>query len=326
MKKSARIVLLILIIFLTISSFISPSQAYWIERQKGVPVKKNFELGPTSFQIKGNPGDEFERELSVTNRLGKKMGFVVEVEDFSGSSDPSKPSVLFQGTGPFSAKNWIKPERWFFILKQGEKAHLKVFIKIPKVADPGEHYAGVLIKNRNVEPIKKGVATIRLSSRLGSMFLIDAGGKRVEKSSFVDFKTSKKFYHNGPVKFGLVASSYGNTHLEPRGIIIIKNMMGKITAEVPVRKWIVLRQSKRLQEAVFKRKWLFGKYTATATIWWGAKEKQEKKQLNFYAFPYRTTSFLLIALSIAAFLTNSIYKRLRSKYKLTLKFGKRKKK
>ena len=326
MKEKTRIMLFVLVTLLAIAGFVSSSQAYWIERQKGVPVKKNFELGPTSFQIKGDPGEEFEKELTVTNKLGKKMGFVVDVKDYTGSQNPQERSVLQEGKGAYSAKDWFKPEKNLFILKQGDKIHFKVKIKIPVLADPGEHYAAVLIKNRNLEPVKKGVPTVKISSQLGAMFLIEVSGKRIEKASFIDFKTVKKFYHNGPVKFALTVSNKGNVHQEPRGKIIIRNMRGKITAKIPIRKWIVLRQSKRLQEAVFKRKSLFGKYTATATVWWGSKQQRYgKKQLIFYAFPYRTALYFLVALSIAGFLTDSVYKKLRSRYKLTIKFEKRKK-
>ena len=322
MRKKVRAITLSIIVICLIAIPTGPSQAFWIERQKGVPVKKDFMLGPTSFQINGRAGDEFVRELQVTNRLGKKMGFVVEFEDFAGSKNPNEPTVLQKNSGSFSARNWFKAEKRFFILKQGEKMHFNIKIKISEIADPGEHYAAALVRSQNLEPIKKGVPTIRLSSRLGSMFLIDVGGKRLERGSFTGFKTTSKFFHNGPVKFNLVFSNRGNTHLEPAGKIIIRNMRGKITAKVPVRKWIVLRQAKRAQEAVFKRGWLFGKYTAEATVWWGSKQKYTRKKIVFYAFPFRTTLYIIIGFFVAAFFTDTAWKKISSKYKLTLKLEK----
>lgn len=304
-----RIFLPLLILSLFFSA--GTAQAFKIDKQKDVPVRNDFELGPTAFKIKAKKGESFTKRLEVTNRLGRTMGFRVEVEDFVGSNNPLEPTVL--NNSLFGATKWFSVDQDSFVLKHGERAYINVTVKIPRDADAGEHYSAVLIRNVNQEKVPKGSSVIGLVSRLGSMFLINVDGKKEVNGSLTDFRTSSTFYQNGPVKFGVVVANRGTVHLEPKGSITIRDSFGKVTAVIPVKKWIVLRQSKRMQEAVLDRYWLFGKYTATADVGWGNQHSQAK--LVFYAFPVATVFGILAAIFVIMFFV--IY--MGGKYKLSLK-------
>jgi hypothetical protein len=285
---------------------LSPILAYYIEDLQ-LPERGDFVLGPGKIEIWADPGDEFQKELMISNRIGQTMEFKIEIEDFKGSSDPNQTIILLgKEKGPYSLKDFLFPEITEFTLKHGQRIILPVKISIPKDAEPGGLYGAILISTN--PPITEGKVEkekargqVRMVSRLGSLFFVKVKGEVIEKGFFKDFLT-KKFYEKGPISFELFFENKGNVHLTPYGIIEIKNLLGRKVGEIEIEPFFALPDSLRKREVKWERGLLFGKYMALASLNRGYQNIIDQKKIEFWVIPYKIILVGLIVLVVIVWL------------------------
>lgn len=282
--------------------------AYEIQDLSNVAVSNDFVLGPGKVELFMDPGDEASRDLMITNRMGKTMSFKVEIEDFRGSRDPNQAIVLLgQERGPYSLKDYVKPEVMTFSLTHGQRMVLPVKISIPKDAEPGGLYGSVLI--RAVSPLselaseqEKARRQVSVEARLGCLFFVRVSGPVKEDGSLKDLGVAKSFYEQTPVVFNLLFENNSSIHLTPYGVIEIKNLMGRKIDEIKVDPWFVMPDSLRTRDVKWEKKVLFGRYTATAAINRGYGDIIDQKSVTFWIIPWKMIGAGAIILLLLALL------------------------
>jgi len=265
----------------------SPAESIKIELMENVPVRNDFSIGPTKYTLDLNPGEKTVAELQITSRIEKETDFIVGVEDFTSQEDPEKyTKFLGEEKGQFSSKEWFKPAVWKFTLKHGERIYLPIKITVPKDAEVGGHYSAVFVKTLPGED--KNKTGITLSSRVGSLFLLNIGdGQAKTSGELISFKTSRKIYGFLPITFELNFKNDGDVHLTPFGKIIISNIFGKTIDQIIVKDWVVLRSSDRAQRTGWQPKFAFGRYTASAQVERGYNNLVDVKTTTFYVLPVK---------------------------------------
>lgn len=297
-KKFFKILNIIgIFIFFNIPSVLG----YYIENLPATPVMNDIVLGPGKTELWLDPGAKTTKELMITNRTGKTKKFKIEIEDFTGSRDPSVPLILLgEERGPYSLKDFLKLEINEFVLEHGQRMVLPVEILIPEDAEPGGRYGSVLIRTVPMlteEEIEKEKAKgqIALVNRLGTLFYIRIKGDIKEEGFLKDFKLkdNKKFYEKPLISFQFYFENNGNVHLTPYGIIEIKNFLGKKIDEIELQPGFVLPDSLRLREVKWEKRFLLGRYTAFAFINRGYKDIKtrediiDQKYLIFWIIPWK---------------------------------------
>ena len=248
--------------------------AYTIQDLPALESKNDFILGPGKTELFLEPGESADRELYITNRLGQDMSFKIEVEDFAGSRDISETIILLGNQrGPYSLKDYIKPEATEFTLKNKQRVILPVTIVIPKDAEPGGLYGTILVstspaasggKETGAGASTGGAVTI---TRLGTLMFVRIKGDVKEEGFLKSFSAKgKKIFERGPIYFDLVFENNGNVHLNPYGALEIKNLFGSKVGEIIVDPWFAMPDSLRLREVNWNKSFLFGRYTAEAKI------------------------------------------------------------
>jgi hypothetical protein len=296
--KISFLILISGIIFFGFNS--SPILAYYIEDLQ-LPERGDFVLGPGKIEIWADPGEEFQKELIISNRIGQTMEFKIEIEDFKGSYDPNQTVILLgEERGPHSLKDFLLPEITKFTLKHGQRITLPVKISIPKDAEPGGLYGSVLVSTNPPMPKgeiekEKAKGQMRIVSRLGCLFFIRVKGETIEEGLFKNFLT-KKFYEKGPISFELFFENKGNVHLNPYGIIEIKNLLGRKVGEIEIEPFFALPDSLRKREVKWEKELLFGKYTALASLNRGYQDIIDQKLVEFWVIPYKIILVGLILL------------------------------
>ncbi|MBU2578786.1 hypothetical protein KKA09_01570 [Patescibacteria group bacterium] len=304
MKKFFFIFLIINgILFFNIN--LSPVFAYVIENLQ-LPEKGDFILAPGKIELLVNPGDEYTKEISIANRIGRTMNFNIDIEDFKGSENPEETVVLLgKEKGPYSLKDYIQPEMTNFTLNHGQRITLPVKISIPKDAEPRGLYGSVLITTNPPEPqgaVEKEKATgqMKMVSRLGCLVFIRVNGEAKENGVLKNFITDKKFYENAskknPVSFQIFFENKGNVHLNPYGIIEIKNILGKKVGEIEMEPFFAMPDSLRKREVKWDKEFLFGRYTAFAGLNRGYQNIIDQKSLSFWVIPWKLILVGLIIL------------------------------
>lgn len=303
-NKKINILVFLGMFLLPLASF-----AYQIQDLPGAEIKNDFVLGPGKIELFMESGQSVTHELYITNRTGQTMKFKIGLEDFSGSRNPSETVVLLgDEKSPYSLKDYIKPEAEEFVLKSKQRIILPVKISIPLDAEPGGLYGTVLVstvpagEKEGIEPekVKGGAVTI---TRLGALVFVRVKGDVREDGMLKKFSAEeKKFFKSGPIPFEILFENNGNVHLNPYGIIEIKNIFGARVGEVKVDPWFVMPDSLRLREVKWDRDFLFGYYTAELKINRGYNDIIDEASAGFWVVPWKIVLAGVAVLFIALFL------------------------
>jgi len=288
-----KIIILVISIFIALTPGISVL-GYTVENLK-LPKEGDIVLGPGKIEILADPGEEFTRELLITNRTGADRLIRIEVEDFRGTKDPQR-TVEFVGPdeeNPFSLRNYVHPDIKEIILSHGQRLRLPVKIIIPENAEPGGLYGAVMISS--TEPTKPGSAVekekakgkIKVITRLATLIFVRVKGEVKEEGRLTEFKVDKRFYEKGPISFALLYENTGNVHLDPYGVIEIKNIFGKKVGEIQLDPWFAMPDSVRLKKVKWEKGFLCGRYSAVAKINRGYKDIIDEKTVSFWVIPWK---------------------------------------
>ena len=291
---------------MVVGSFVSVQKvaAYRIESPSWVTVENDFVLTPAKTEIWVNPGEVVKKELVIINRTGETSGFKVEIEDFRGSRDPEQTVVLLgKEKGPYSLKDWIKPDIADFDLKQGEMMSLGIEVTVPTDVEPGGHYGAIIISAQpsgGTAETEKGKVKggVKIESRIGSLFFVRVRGDVKEDGVLKDFSLAggKKFLEKGPINFEILYENNGSIHLVPYGILEIRNILGKKIDEIEIEPYFAMPDSLRLREVKWERSFLCGRYTALLSLNRGYKDIIDQKSLSFWVIPWKILLVVLIVL------------------------------
>jgi hypothetical protein len=305
MKSGILGVVLLALIFCI---FPYETNAMRVERMENVEVDEKFPIGPTQFNIVAEPGEVITKSIQVDNRFGRAQKFIIEVEDFQGSTEDPDQTVLLQGDeeGRYSAKNWIEPEFWEFTSQNhGERTFFDIVIRIPETADAGDHYGSVLVSAEpevSLKDTENVGGNIIITSRVGSLFFITVKGDVTEDGALDSFQADNTSYEKAPVNFRSVFRNEGTVRLRPHGEIIIKSMTGATVDTIEVEPYNVLRNSVRGMNYTWNpQKFLIGKYTATITLYNGHNDTPDVQETSFWMVPWK--HILAIIITLLVFIT-----------------------
>lgn len=288
-------------------------------------IRNDFVLEPAKIELSLEPGSTVTKTVSVVNRTDREMKFNLQVEDFTGTKDPNQVVVLLgQQRGPYSLKDFIKPEAKTFTLKPKQRVIMPVVISLPEDAEPGGLYGSLLVSNdptledSDAEGAQGRTKTI---SRLGALFFVRIEGNAHEEGRLEDFRltgSNKMFYEKGPFNFELLFSNNGNVHLVPHGNIQVTNLLGRKVSEIGIEPFFVLPDSLRSTEIKWDPGFLLGRYKLTSNITRGYKNSSDQTDamsLVIWVIPWK----VLVGALIALILLVGILKFLGSRFEIKRK-------
>jgi uncharacterized protein YxeA len=279
-----------------------------------IQAQNDFVVEPGKTEIFVNPGESVTKSITITNRIGKNVKFKLTTEDMVGTNDLQSPiKLLGDEKGPYSIKDFIKPEISEFELALGDKIVIPVTVTVPVDAEPRGYYGALIVSN---EPEVLGDAQskdtegkARLVSRIGSLFFLRINGEGKEGGSLEDFKIigpSKTFYENRPKGFEISFKNTGNVHLVPHGKIIIKNILGRDVGSIPVDAYFSLPDSTRYREVFWQEGTGLGRYTANLSLFPGYGNENQEMSVSFWIIPWKillaTFVGLIILISIVYYI------------------------
>ena len=260
-------------------------------------------IGPGKTEVLLSPGETFNQEIIVSNRSGAQKIIDISVEDFQGTKNPDE-TVQFLGSqkGPYSLKDYVKPEINQITLNFGERLRLPVVISIPETATPGGLYGAVMISASNIAEADSNVTQnatagkVKIITRVASLFFVRVKGDVINDGSLKDFKTAKNLYESGPITFQILSENNGSVYLSPYGAIEVKNMLGQKIDERQIDPWFVMPNAIRERDVLWNSDYLFGRYTATLLINRGYDDIIDTKTISFWVIPWKILSIILIGL------------------------------
>jgi len=311
-------ILSILISQIFIFSFTGQVFAYQIQDLANAEIKGDIVLSPAKTELFMEPGEKTTREIIFINRTGEAVNFDIAIEDFKGSYNPDQTLVfLGQEKGPYSLKDWLRPEVQKFTLKSGQKIILPIEISVPAYADPGGYYGAIfaVLETEIPATTTKSAGQVSIVSRAGSLFFVRVKGDAQENGALTQLSTPHHFYETGPIDFSVFFENKGSVHLAPYGAIEIKNFFGKVVDKIELDPWFVLPDSMRLRQIEWNSGFIFGKYSAVATVNRGYLDILDQKTVNFWVIPWKIILLGVFALAFIIWFLFLIFSKLEIKKK-----------
>ncbi|MCX6728243.1 MAG: hypothetical protein NTV39_00520 [Candidatus Saccharibacteria bacterium] len=266
------------------------------------------EIAPPVLVLKADPGQTVSAQINLRNISLVPQVVTGQVDDFGASGEQGLPKVNIDNTtpGPYSIINWIAPPAQLTLNSKQIKT-LPITIHVPANASPGGYYG--VIRFTATAPELKGTG-VALTPSLGALIFIRVNGDAKENLTVASYTatvpgTSKSswLFEQTPINFDVRLQNNGNVFEQPAGVISINDMFGKKVADVNVNQppGFVLPHSIRkfsqvLNEGQLGNKWLFGKYTATLKLTYGAKNQTLTQVLTFWVIPWRLILVIIVVL------------------------------
>lgn len=299
--------------------------AYGIENISDTPNAHDFVVGPGKTELRIDPGQTSLKNITVTNRYGKEMRFNIEIEDFTSGRNPSEGmSLMGEEKGPYSLKDYIKPEVMSFVLQQGDRANIPVSIAIPADATPGGLYGAIIVTTETTDPLEKAQieadqskSGIMIKSRIASLFFVRVNGSVVEDGLLTEFKTDKSFFTKGPVNFSFSYENKGSIYENPYGLIEIKNLYGTVVEQMSIQPFFVMPSFTREMTKTWDKGFSMGRYKATIQINRGYGDQIDTKTVTFWIMPWKVIASIVIGLFLLLVIIGAIRKWFKKNFQYT---------
>ena len=191
--------------------------------------------------IKNNmiPGETWVSTIKLVNNNKEKLTLYTEIQDFRSSPEGGVeliPIEESEGDGNQSGflRQWMQIKKGPFVVEPFASIEIPFEIKVPEVAEPGGHYAAILVGTKPSGKVEG--SGLSISSMISSLVLISIAGDVVEEGRIREFSTDKTYYKNPEINFKLRFENTGNVHLQPRGNITIKDMFGNEKGIIDINK------------------------------------------------------------------------------------------
>ena len=184
------------------------------------------------MNINLSPDSNTGIKIKVINNTSRPLKLYAEVVDFRGQGNGQLDFLYDEGikNDPAAANAYLS--RWVTLGKNEldlapfGSEELPFIISVPKEANPGGHYAAILI-GTNAPDEKGDGSVVKISTKISSLILARVAGEINEKGMIREFSPTNKFSSSADTSFIVRFQNQGNIHLLPHGSIKVYDMFGK---------------------------------------------------------------------------------------------------
>jgi membrane protein implicated in regulation of membrane protease activity len=195
-------------------------------------------ITPPLVQLSIGPGETWSSSLKVVNNNTYDVTYYTQVVDMQPDGEDGQSKfvpMIDEAQDPtyqsYALAQWIQMSPGPTLIKAGESANLPYTVSIPADAEPGGHYAAILVGTQPGTIAQAG-SVAEVSSYVSSLIFVNIKGDVVESGRIREFSTSKSLYQTPDVDFTVRFENTGNTHVHPQGEVTIYNMWGKERGQV----------------------------------------------------------------------------------------------
>jgi hypothetical protein len=305
---------------LAFAMVLSPiAEAVTAPTQQSPSAGQALEIAPPVLNLVADPGEVIQTKIALRDISSTSLLVTSELNDFTASGEDGTPKVMIDTAekSPYSIIDWVTPIQ-SITLKSRQIENLPVTIRVPKNAAPGGYYGVVRFTATAPDIEESGVA---LSASLGAMIFIRVKGDAKENMTIQEFYLSKdgnrgSFFDSIPLDFTERIKNDGNVHEQPVGRILVTDMFGKPAVVVNVNSegrnvlpGTIRRFNQPLDKAAVGDRILFGLYTATITMKYGATGQTITKSIKFWIFPWKLLLTAIVVLIVLVLLARLMIKR-----------------
>ncbi len=274
------------------------SLALEVTENPQAPVEDRFAVGPAKVELLVSPGGTVVTSIEVENRTGRTGIYEFSFEDFVGGSD-GNVALLGDEKSQFSLKDFVSVESSSITLKHGDRVQVPVTVSVPQGITPGGKFVSLLVSSRVSTPTDSSESSgAKVVGRVAVLFFVTIAGDVDEDGGLESFRVARdqKFVRGDEVVFQVGFENRGNVHLNPYGVITVRNIFGKKVSEIIVDPWFVLPDSFRTRDISLSTDGKFGWHRATLELNRGYENVIDTKEVKFVVFSNLQIILLFAAL------------------------------
>lgn len=252
---------------------------------------------PPLIQLSIGPGESWTSTIKIVNNNSYGVTYYSQLMDMRADGEDGRskfiPLIDEDQSDPsyqsFALARWITISPDPIVIPAGGSANVPFTVSIPSNAEPGGHYAAILIGTQPGAVSGRGSVTT-VSSYVSSLIFVQIKGDAVESGRIREFSTGQSLYQSPNVDFTVRFENTGNTHLHPQGDVTIYNMWGKERGQILINNQDqtfgnVLPQSiRRFQFSWTGEQNVFdiGPYRAVVALDFGSNGKQNVSATTYF--------------------------------------------
>ncbi len=266
-------------------------------------------ITPPLIKNNVNPGQIWKSYIKVVNNNAQDIDIYIELINFESGDETGTVKLVPKDKQEIEANkylinNWINIERGPITIPAFQSKDVSFIVDVPEAIDPGDHHLAILVGTEPNQDSEEG-SSIKVSSKIGSLLLLNVNGEIKENGIVREFTTDNNFYSIDDVNFTLRFQNTGNTILQPRGEIRIYDWQekdqGVITINHKTNSGNIFPQDIRRWEYSFEVPTSIlqmGRYKAEMILTYG-KQTQETVERVVYFWVIQTKP-VLISLALIA--------------------------
>jgi hypothetical protein len=271
--------------------------AFWMAGSVPVFAQESLSVTvtPPLFQLTIGPGESWSSSVKVVNNNAYDVSYAPQVVDFEAQGEtgigkfvPLIESFANEPVQTGSLGSWIEVSKDPIFVKAGSSGDIPFTVRVPENADPGGHYAAIMIGPYEGENAAKG-SNMKINSFVTSLLFVRIKGEIIESGRIREFSSEKALYQVPEANFTLRFENTGNTHLQPKGSITLYNMWGKERGQVQINENsnfgnVLPRSIRKYEFSWTGEKSLFdiGRYSAIVTLAYGDEGKQNASATAYF--------------------------------------------
>ena len=254
-------------------------------------------ITPPLFQLTQSPGTDWNSMLRIVNVNPYDIVVSASATDFH--PDGETGNAVLEETPPADPSDTHRMSGWISLpvgtitIPRGKTGDIPFAIHVPVNADPGGHYAAILIGTSPGN--KPGGTGTSISSKVTSLIFFRVPGEVIEDASIRDFYAQQRMVQSPDNSFLIRFENKGNVHLVPQGDIVITNMWGKERGKIAINESSSFGNVLPHSTRKFAFDWHgesnpleFGRYSAVATLVYGEDgRKTVYRTLYFWVVPWK---------------------------------------
>lgn len=276
--------------------------------------EQGLEVSPFLIDIEVPKGGEQPSSISLTNKTNSPLQITVTPRDFLPGMEgqPEFVQDIEINDPTFSLASWIQLENDSkFVIEQKQTVTVPFIIQPPENAEDGTHYGALLF---SYEASNALTDSKEIQQTVGTIILVKYGVGR--EAGAVTMTANRKLqFSSDKVSIYNLFQNDGNIHVQPKGDVVVKNVLGQTVASVAVNRDAsnVLPNTQRS----YASSWIpsslsFGRYTLESTLIYGRGKLEAKDSVVIWILPFYSLiiiALVLIFISWLLFHGRHIYKR-----------------
>ena len=277
-------------------------------------------VAPARQIMEADPGKTASFAVRFYNTGTEPISGTFKVADFIVDNNEGSPNFL---EGPTTLSNRYAAAQWVSLSTERgtiPAAGMVIIdgkVRIPSNANPGGKYFAVFFEPTSNVPEATGARNEEAASvsvRVAGLVYLKVAGPITEGADIVSF-SAPGFSEYGPVAITTEIKNSGDYHITPKGQVSVKNMFGTEVAKVDVSETNIFPDTSRTIVSELGTKWMVGKFTASFDATYGESGKALTANLNFWVFPWKVATVILLGIIIIILIIIIITNRFTKKEK-----------